>query len=83
LILRARRLRLLAAPYIALSAERLATRLGLARADAQQIDMALAARFPGEIGFIERADALRSARRPSEILRAAQALKELERKISQ
>ena len=83
LILRARRLPLLAAPYISLSARRLAARLGLARADGAEIDGLLAARLPDEPGFTARANALRNARGAKEILRAAQALKELERKISQ
>jgi hypothetical protein len=83
LILRARRLPMLAAPYIALSARRMASRLGLTRAETAQIDGLLAARFPDDPGFVARANALRNARGTKEILRAAQALKELERKISQ
>ena len=82
LILRARRLPMLAAPYVALSARRLSMRLGLTQADSKQIDELVAARLPDEPGFTARADALRDARGSKEILRAAQALKELERKIS-
>lgn len=83
LILRARRLRLLADPYAALIAQRIRHRLGLARPDPEAIDAALARRLPGEEGFAPRAAALRAARRQSEILRAAAALKELEGKLLQ
>ncbi|OGS50137.1 MAG: hypothetical protein A3J40_02840 [Erythrobacter sp. RIFCSPHIGHO2_12_FULL_63_10] len=82
LILRARRLRLLAEPYIGLSSRRLGARLGLARPDPARIDGILAARFPDEVGFAALSTQLRNARGPAEILRAARALKELERKLN-
>lgn len=82
LILRARRFRLLAEPYIALSARRLAHHLGLVRPDPTAIDAALAMRLPDELPFTHRAEALRHAHRQSDILRAADALKELERKLT-
>lgn len=82
LILRARRFRLLAEPYIALCARRLAHHLGLVRPDPAAIDAALAMRLPDELPFTHRAEALRHAHRQSDILRAADALKELERKLT-
>lgn len=81
LILRARRLRLLAEPYIALSARRIGQRMGLVRTDPQHIDDALDRHLPGETPFTTRAAQLRKARGAGEILRAAGALKELERKL--
>ncbi|WP_394729784.1 DUF4350 domain-containing protein [Altererythrobacter sp. GH1-8] len=81
LILRARRLRLLAEPYIALTTRRLAKRLGIPRANIETVSAALARRLPNEEPLLNRADALRAARRPKDILRAAGALKELERKL--
>lgn len=82
LILRARRFRLLAEPYIALSARRLAHHLGLIRPDPAAIDAALAVRLPDELPFTHRAEAMRRAHTQSDILRAADALKELERKLT-
>lgn len=82
LIVRARRLRLLAEPYADLSARRLATALGLARHDPEAIDAALKRRLPDEEPFSHRANRLRQATSSTEILRAAQALKELEGKLS-
>lgn len=81
LILRARRFGLLAAPYGALVARRLAERLGLARAEPGAIDAALARRRAAGAGagdaFSTRAARLAAARRPAEILAAAQALDQL------
>jgi len=82
LILRARRFNLLAEPYIALSARRLAHQLGLTRPDPAAIDAALAARLTDELPFTHRAKAMRRAHSQSDILRAADALKELERKLT-
>lgn len=83
LIIRARRFRLLAAPYAALSARRLAERLGLARPDPEAIDQSLARRLPGEEPFTRRAARLEAASRPADILAAAQSLDELATKITQ
>ena len=83
LIIRARRLRLLGAPYAALSARRVAERLGLARADREAIDAALARRLPGEEPFSRRAARMEEAAKPAEILSAAQALDDLTTKLSQ
>lgn len=82
LILRARRLPLLAAPYAALSARRVAERLGVPRADAAAIDAALARRLPEEEPFSRRAARLEAATRPADILSAAQALDDLTAKLS-
>ena len=81
LILRARRLRLLAEPYIALTTRRLAKRLGIPRANIDTVSATLARRLPNEEPLLNRAAALRAARKPKDILRAAGALKELERKL--
>lgn len=83
LILRARRFALLAKPYAALSARRLAERLGLPRPDAQAIDAALARRLPAEEPFTRRAARLEAARRPADILAAARAIDDLATKLSQ
>lgn len=81
LIVRARRLHLLGAPYAALTARRLADRLGLTRAEPEAIDAALARRVPGEEPFSRRAARLESAEKPADILGAAQALDDLTRKL--
>ncbi|MFN4020186.1 MAG: DUF4350 domain-containing protein [Erythrobacter sp.] len=83
LILRARRFHLLGAPYAALSARRLADRLGLARPDPQALDEALARRLPSEEPFSRRAARLEAAGKPADILAAAQALADLAAKLSQ
>lgn len=83
LIVRARRFGLLARPYAALAARRLADRLGLARPDAQAIDDALARRFPAEEPFTRRAARLEAAAKPAEILAAAQSLDELATRLQQ
>jgi hypothetical protein len=83
LIIRARRLRLLGAPYAALSARRVAERLGLARPDREAIDAALARRLPGEEPFSRRAARMEGAAKPAEILSAAKALDDLNTKLSQ
>ncbi|MBV7258149.1 DUF4350 domain-containing protein [Erythrobacter crassostreae] len=82
LIVRAKRLGLLAEPYADLSARRLSHRLGLTRPEPEAIDAALAARLPDEEPYSLRADRLREAQSPTEILRAAQALRELEGKLA-
>lgn len=82
LIMRAGRLRLLAEPYVDLSTRRLADTLGLTKHDPDTIDGALATRLPEEEPYSRRVVRLREAKKPSDILRAAQALKELEGKLS-
>ncbi|MEQ8410078.1 MAG: DUF4350 domain-containing protein [Erythrobacter sp.] len=82
LILRAKRMRLLAEPYAALAQRRIARALGLKRADEAAIDAALGQRLPDETPFSARAEALREAERPDDIVRAAKALDELARKLT-
>ena len=74
LIVRAGRLGLLAEPYIALSARRLASSLGVPKPEPEAIDAALALRAPDEPSFSMRAEELRAAVKPTDILRAARAL---------
>jgi len=83
LIIRARRFALLAKPYAALSARRLAERLGLARPDPEAIDAALARRLPDEEPFTRRAARLEAAQKPTDILAAAKALDDLNAKLQQ
>lgn len=82
LIVRARRLGLLADPYVKLVERRLARMLGIAHPDAEHIDRALALRLPGEEPFSSRAARLHNAEKPIEILRAARALNELTGKLT-
>lgn len=85
LIERARRLHLLGPPYAALVAARIATALGIREADPAAreaaIVRALAARGLAD-DFPSRIDALRRARRPAELLRAAGALRTIERTLT-
>jgi len=82
LIQRTRRVHLLSAPYAQMMRGRIAAALGLHRADDQQIDAALHRRKPDEPPFSQRLSQLRAARTPHELLRAAGALRSLERKLS-
>jgi hypothetical protein len=83
LIVRARRFGLLAKPYAALSARRLAERLGLARPDPEAIDAALARRLPAEEPFTLRAARMEAAEKPADLLAAAQNLDELAARLTQ
>lgn len=78
-IRRSGRLHLLGAPFADLVARRLSASFGLRSADPAAIDAALARRAPDGPSFSELADRLRAARGPSQTLRAAHALKSLER----
>ncbi|MHA7820084.1 MAG: DUF4350 domain-containing protein [Erythrobacter sp.] len=82
LIVRARRLGLLADPYVTLVERRLGKLLGIARPDPASIDHALSIRLPGEEPFSSRAARLQNASKPMEILRAARSLNELTGKLS-
>lgn len=92
LIRRTRRLHLVTRPYADHLRERIARTLGLPRQASPEaaetaIDKALALRAPGSEpfsapSFTTLAAALRAARRPAQILRAAQALHSLERTLS-
>ncbi len=81
LIVRARRLGLLAAPYANLTERRLGRALGIPHPNAEAIDKALAVRLPSEEPFSRRAQRLREASKPMDILRAAQALNDLTNKL--
>jgi hypothetical protein len=81
-IRRSGRLHLLGTPFVDLIARRLAATLGLRRADPHEIDLALTRRAPDAPRFSELADRLTAARGPSQTLRAAHALKSLERTVS-
>lgn len=86
LIRRTRRRHLVAAPYAQATRERLARMLALPRlADAAEtdaaIDRALAGRHPDAMPFSETAARLAAARRPHEVLKTAQDLHALERKL--
>lgn len=83
LIVRARRFRLLGAPYAALAARRLAERLGLTRPDPEAIDAALARRLPSEEPFTRRAARMEAANKPADILAAAQDFDDLATKLQQ
>ena len=88
LLRRARRLHLLGGPYADAARERLVKALALphrldpAAAEAA-IDRALAARAPEEPSFTAVAASLRAAKRPRDMLRAAQRLNSLERILLQ
>ena len=85
LVERARRLHLLGPPYAALVAARIAAALGVRETDPAAreaaIARALAARgLPDD--FASRIEALRHARHPAELLRAAGALRTIERTLT-
>ena len=87
LIRRTGRFHLIGAPYADAARERLARALALpARLDGAAaeaaIDRALAARTPGAVPFSAAAAAMRAARRPTDLLRAAQTLHSLERTLT-
>lgn len=84
LVRRARRLHLVGPPYADAARERLARALALAHrldpaATEAAIDRALASRAPDAEAFSTAAAAMRAARRPTDLLRAAQTLHSLER----
>ena len=81
-ILRTRRLHLLTAPYIETIRHRIAAALRLRSADDDALDQAIARRAHDAPRFADSAAALRGASRPHDILRAASALKALERKLT-
>ncbi|MDL2352661.1 MAG: DUF4350 domain-containing protein [Pseudomonadota bacterium] len=88
LLRRAKRLHLLGGPYADAARERLVKALALParlepHAAEAAIDRALAVRAPGEASFSDAAAALRAARRPRDMLRAAQRLNSLERILLQ
>ncbi|QZH76033.1 MAG: DUF4350 domain-containing protein [Erythrobacter sp.] len=85
LVARVKRFNLLADPYAALMGKRIGDALGVRdvqpEARAAAIDAALIRRGYEGAGFTERATILRSATRPRDIIRAAGALKSIERTL--
>jgi len=85
LIERTRRWHLLGAPYATLVANRIADMLHIRapneEAREQQIDAHLARYGMADTSFREKAQALRNARGPAEMIRAASALKAIERML--
>lgn len=86
LVERARRWHLLGAPYASMMAGRVAALLNIRIQDAEHreeaIDAALARRGLAGTNFREKAHALRNARGPAEMIRAASALKAIERMLT-
>ncbi|MEZ5693784.1 MAG: DUF4350 domain-containing protein [Altererythrobacter sp.] len=81
-IQRTRRLHLLSGPYASMMRERIAGALALRRPDDDAIDNALARRLPDEPQSLShRLATLRNARTRADIIRAADALKSIERKL--
>lgn len=81
LIVRAKRLRLLADPYVHLTERKLARALGLASPDSEAIDAALRHRLPDEEPFSHRVARLQNATGAGELVREAQSLNDLVSKI--
>ncbi|KRA81257.1 DUF4350 domain-containing protein [Altererythrobacter sp. Root672] len=86
LVERARRLHLLGPPYAALVSARIAAALNIREAEPGAREAAIARvqalrGLPAD--FPERAEALRNARRPADLLRAAGALRSIERTLVQ
>ncbi|RKF18179.1 DUF4350 domain-containing protein [Altericroceibacterium spongiae] len=83
LVERAGRLRLLGAPYAELVTARMARNLGIRLSDRTErmeaISRALAARDLSELEFARHVETLKKARKPHDLLRAAHALKRIER----
>ena len=85
LVERARRWHLLGPPYAALVASRLAASLGIREADPAARETAIARVLASrgiEPDFSGRIEALRQARHPGELLRAAGALRTIERTLA-
>ena len=85
LVARAKRLHLLGPPYAALVAARLAEALGIREADPEAREAAVARVLAARglaADYASKADALRRARHPSELLRAAGALRSIERTVT-
>nr|WP_137676719.1 DUF4350 domain-containing protein [Parerythrobacter lutipelagi] len=81
-IQRTRRLHLLSGPYAAMMRERIVRALALRKPDDDAIDTALARHLPDEQPFTSRIAALRNAQSRADIIRAADALKTIERKLT-
>lgn len=81
-IQRSRRLHLLKEPYAGMIRDRIVAALALRAPDDAAIDKALAKRAPEAPSYSQCSADLRSAHSPQDILRAAAALKSLEKKIT-
>jgi hypothetical protein len=81
-IQRSKRLHLLSEPYADMTRDRIVSALALRTSDDAAIDQALARRLPEAPKFSTSAERLRAAKSPNEILRAAAALKTIERMLS-
>ncbi|MXP25976.1 DUF4350 domain-containing protein [Altererythrobacter indicus] len=83
LVERAKRLRLLGAPYAELMIARIAHNLGIRATDGQErlaaVARALTARQMSDLEFPQQVEALKNARNARDLLRAANALKKIER----
>ncbi len=82
LIQRAGRLHLLSGPYADMLRARIVTALALRKPDDADIDAAIARRSPDIQPYSSASAELRSAQTPKDILRAAAALKSIERMLS-
>lgn len=82
LIQRTRRLHLLAGPYADMMHHRIAALLGLPHGSDQQLDALVQRRLTVEAGLSQQISQLRTARSRKELLRAAAALRILERKLA-
>ncbi|AKH42647.1 hypothetical protein FHS61_000417 [Altererythrobacter atlanticus] len=87
LVERARRLHLLGPPYAAMIGRRIARDLGIRATDPlareQAIENMLQRRGMADTNYVAQAEALRRARKPGELLRAAAALRTIERTLEQ
>ena len=81
-IQRSKRLHLLARPYADIVREQIVTKLALRKPDDEAIDNALAKRLQDAPRYSTSAADLRNAKSPGEILRAAAALKSIERMLT-
>ncbi|WP_128891079.1 DUF4350 domain-containing protein [Erythrobacter sp. HKB08] len=81
-IQRTRRLHLLSLPYAEMMRARIGKALGLKNHDDEAIEAALARRLPDEPPFGQRMAALRNAQSRADVIRAADALKSIERKLA-
>jgi hypothetical protein len=85
LVERAKRLHLLGPPYAALITARMAETLGIREPDLAAREAAIGRVLAGRglaADYAERAEALRRARHPNELLRAASALRSIERTVT-
>jgi hypothetical protein len=81
-IQRSKRLHLLTGPYADMIRERIVRALALKKPDDAFIDKAIAKRATDSVTFSASDRALRNAKSPNDILRAAAALKKIERMLS-